>query len=71
MVSMVQLISGSTDLEGKRLQVIEYVHLEFEGQGIYLHEEDFRRSITNNGLWLDFQGPTAKHLCPFDGPQDR
>jgi hypothetical protein len=70
-VSMLQLIVGSAELEGKRVQVIGYVHLEFEGQGIYLHEEDYRRSITNNGLWLDFRGPFAARLCPMNGPQDR
>ena len=71
MVSMVQLIAGVPELEGKRVQVIGYVHLEFEGQGLYLHEEDFRQGISNNGLWLDFRGPAAERLCPITGPQDR
>jgi hypothetical protein len=70
-VSMIELIARPDEFDGKRVQLIGYVHLEFESQAIYLHEEDYRRSITHNGLWLDFTGPSAEQLCPTTGAQDR
>lgn len=27
--------------------------MEFEGNVIYLHDEDFRHGLTKNGLWVD------------------
>lgn len=52
-VSLLTLIANPTQYEGKVVRVIGFVQLEFEGNAIFLHEEDFRRAITENGLWLD------------------
>ncbi len=52
-VSLVTLIANPDRYEGKIVRVIGFVQLEFEGNAIYLHEEDFRRAITENALWLD------------------
>jgi hypothetical protein len=71
-VSIVELIGRPDEFVGKRVQIIGFVHLEFEGHGIYLHEEDSRLNITKNGLWLDFRGPSVERLCaPVEGPQDQ
>ena len=64
MVSIIQLIASPDDYAGKRVQVVGYVRLEFEGMGIYMHEEDYRQGLYSNGLWLDFSGPSAERLCP-------
>jgi hypothetical protein len=32
--------------------VIGFAHFEFEGDIIYLHEEDYKHGLTKNGLWL-------------------
>ena len=53
-VSLVKLIANPEKYNGKRIQVIGYLHLEFEGNAIYLHEEDFKRRISANSFWVEF-----------------
>ena len=53
-VSLVALIATPERYEGKKVQVIGYVVLEFEGTAVYLHEEDAKHMLTSNGLWIDF-----------------
>jgi hypothetical protein len=62
-VSLLRLISTPERFDGKPVRVIGYVRIEFEGNAIYLHQEDYEHFIPTNGLRLDdpacFQG--AKH----------
>jgi hypothetical protein len=51
--SLVELISRPELYHGKRVRVIGFVNLEFEGNGLYLHEDDWRHSIYRNGIWID------------------
>ena len=52
-VSLIRLIAAPQEYEKKVVRVIGYLRIEFEGNAIYIHEEDFRRSIPKNGLWLE------------------
>lgn len=52
-VSMVQLIADPKRFDGETVRVIGYLHLEFEGNAVYLHREDFERSIPQNGIWIE------------------
>jgi hypothetical protein len=52
-VSMIQLISDPQRFDGQTIRVIGYLRLEFEGNAIYLHREDFERAIHQNGLWIE------------------
>jgi hypothetical protein len=52
-VSMVQLIATPERFHGTRVRFTGFVHLAFEGNGIYLHEEDFGHGIANEALWID------------------
>jgi len=52
LISMVQLLAKPQEFNGKRLQVIGFIHLEFEGNAVYLSQEDFQHGIDKNGLWL-------------------
>jgi len=52
-VSLITLIASPKDYAGKAVRVIGYIHLEFEGDAIYLRKEDYERGLTKNGLWLD------------------
>jgi len=52
-VSIVQLIANPKEFDHKRVQIIGYLRLEFEGDVIYLQEDDHRFAITKNGLWVD------------------
>ena len=51
--SLVELIARPEAFDGKRVRVIGFVNFEFEGNGIYLSELDWRNSIYKNGLWID------------------
>ncbi len=59
-VSLIQLIANPQAYEGKTVRIIGFIHLEFEGNVIYLHEEDFRYGLTKNGLWID----TPRDMTP-------
>ena len=52
-VSMVQLIANPQDFDGKKVRLVGFLRLEFEGDAIYLHRDDFENAITNNGLWIN------------------
>jgi hypothetical protein len=52
-VSIVRLIASPDSFEGKIVRIEGYLHLQFEGQAIYLHKQDYDRALTKNGLWVD------------------
>jgi hypothetical protein len=51
-VSLIQLIANPSAYDGKTVQIIGYLRLEFEGNAIYLHEEDYKHAINKNGIWV-------------------
>ena len=59
-VSMIQLISNPAAYNGKLVRVIGFVRFEFEGNALYLHEEDYKQMLTRNGAWLSM--PEKKEL---------
>ena len=52
-VSLIQLISNPIEFDGKLVRVIGYCRLDFEGDALYLHREDYEYVITKNAVWLD------------------
>lgn len=52
-VSIVQLIANPERYDGQQVRVIGFLRLEFEGNAIYLHREDYERSILQNSIWID------------------
>jgi hypothetical protein len=52
-VSIIQLIATPEKYDGKLVRAIGFVRLEFEGNVIYLHQEDLKHGLTRNGLWLN------------------
>ncbi len=62
--SIVQLLARPEVFDGKRVRVFGYIHIEFEGQGIYLHQEDKAHALYRNGLWVEFaRDSTFKTPC--------
>ena len=53
-VSMVQLIATPEKFDGKTIQVVGFLRLEFEGNALYLHREDYDHGIYRNAIWVDF-----------------
>lgn len=65
-VSMVQLIADPKRFDGQTVRVIGYLHLEFEGNAVYLHREDFERSILQNGIWIELTEAQQKSSTKFN-----
>lgn len=51
-VSMIQLIANPQQYDGKPIRVMAFLHLEFEGNALYLHREDFDKSLLSNAVWI-------------------
>lgn len=49
-VSIIQLIASPELFNEKKVRVIGFLHLEFEGNAVYLHREDFENSIDKNSI---------------------
>jgi hypothetical protein len=54
-VSLVQLIVTPERFDKKKVQVVGYLHLQFEGNGLFLHEEDASYWNTRNAVWVQVQ----------------
>jgi hypothetical protein len=52
-VSIVQLIADPERFDGQAVRMIAFLRLEFEGNTLYLHREDYEFSISRNGIWID------------------
>jgi len=52
-VTLVQLIATPEKFDGKLIRVIGFLRLEFEGDVLYLHREDYKNAILGNGIWVD------------------
>lgn len=60
-VSVVQLIATPEKYNGKLVLVGGFLRLEFEGNAIYLHEDDYRHGFYRNALWVNLDGKTAEN----------
>ena len=49
-VSLIQLITHPTEFDGQDVRAIGFLHLEFEGNAVYLHREDFEYSNLKNAV---------------------
>ena len=60
-VSLLQLIAQPERFDGKPIRFIGFLRIEFEGNAIYLHREDFDHGISRNGVWIDIPTDMTKH----------
>lgn len=59
-ISLIKLIANPEKYDGKVIQVRGYLNLEFEGNAIYLHKEDYSKALTDNGFWVNFSKEIAE-----------
>jgi len=59
-VSILQLIASPERYDGRRVQLVGFLRLEFEGNAIYLHREDYERSILPNALSIELPNDMTK-----------
>jgi len=65
-VSIIQLVATPQIYDRKFVRVVGFVHLEFEGNDIYLHEEDFKHGLTKNSLWLSITDTIEKQADKYN-----
>lgn len=59
-VSMVQLLSNPEQYNGKKVRVVGYLWIEFEGTALYFHKEDKVNSLTKNAIALNLPEKAIK-----------
>lgn len=59
-VSLIQLIANPERYNGKPVRLIGFLRLEFEGNALYLHREDYERGLPN-GIWVDVPRDLSKN----------
>jgi hypothetical protein len=59
-VSLIQLIAQPEKFDGKRVRFVGFLRIEFEGDAIYFHREDFDHSILWNAVWIDIPADMTK-----------
>jgi hypothetical protein len=64
--SLIALIASPREFDGKQVRIVGFLRLEFEGNAIYLHKEDYLRGITKNGLWMEMESASKKVPGPGD-----
>jgi hypothetical protein len=69
--SIVNLIATPERFDGKTVQVIGAIQIEFEGNMVCLHREDLDKSLLKNCLWVepDYEalGTTPQELAKRNG----
>jgi hypothetical protein len=63
-VSLISLIASPQKFSGQKVRVIGYLHLEFEGNGLYLNQDDFKNGISKNAIWIEI-GPKHPENSPL------
>ena len=59
-ISMLRLIVTPEKYHNKTVQIIGYLNLEFEGNAVYFHKEDYENGSSRNGMWVSFSDELIK-----------
>jgi hypothetical protein len=51
--TLLQLLANPEKFDGKLIRVIGFLRLEFEGDALYFHREDYENALLGNGIWVD------------------
>jgi hypothetical protein len=65
-VTLIQLIANPEKFDGKLIRVIGFLRLEFEGNVLYLHREDYENAILGNGIWVDVTPALSKQSAKLN-----
>lgn len=65
-VTLVQLIASPEKFDGKLIRVIGFLRLEFEGDVLYLHREDYEYAILGNGIWVEVTPEMTKRKAKLN-----
>ena len=65
-VTLVRLIADPEKFDGKLIRVIGFLRLEFEGNVLYLHREDYENGILGDGIWVDVTSVITKQSAALN-----
>ena len=65
-VTLVRLVATPEKFDGKLIRVIGFLRLEFEGNVLYIHQEDYEKAILGNGVWVDVNPLISKQKAKLD-----
>jgi hypothetical protein len=65
-VSLIQLIANPEKFDGKHIRVIGFLRIEFEGNALYLHREDYQIGLLKNAIWVDVTPEMEKQSSKLD-----
>ena len=57
-ISLISLIANPEKYKGHKVRVIGFLHIEFEGDGLYINKGDYTQGISKNAVWIDI---SSKH----------
>ena len=66
-VSIIQLIATPKKYAHKAVRVVGFLNIGFEGDAIFLHEEDFRCGLLSNGLGIRAEPEIRRRLEKLTG----
>lgn len=52
-VSLIRVISNPDLFDGKKIRVSGFLHLEYEGDALYVHRDDATYSLRKNGISIN------------------
>src|ERR1700722_14351460 len=59
-ISIITLIANPEKYEGDTVMVAGFLNLEFEGNALYIHKEDYEHRMYKNSLWVDIDRDSLK-----------
>jgi hypothetical protein len=63
-VSIGQLLARPDLFDGKVVSIVGFIHLEFEGRGLYPSQASYLASLTSESLWVGgFRDGARVHEC--------
>jgi len=65
-VSIIRLIASPEKYDGKRVAVRGFLRLEFEGDALYLHREDYERGLVTNSVRIILSESQMNALKKYD-----
>ena len=65
-VSIIRLLANPATYHNKQVLVTGFLCLEFEGNALYLHEDDYRFGIFQNSVWIDVPDNVSRRRSEVD-----
>ena len=66
-ISLVQLISNPEKFDGREVMLEGFLRLEFEGNALYIHQEDDSHNLTKSAIWVNATPEMLKNRDRLDG----